>query len=50
MTLEQDDVILTGTPEGISYVHPGDVLKVEAVGVGALQNQVVAEEDLPTER
>ncbi len=50
MTLEQDDVILTGTPEGISYVQPGDVLKVEAVGVGALENQVVAEEDLPTGR
>lgn len=50
MTLEQDDVILTGTPEGISYVQPGDVLKVEAVGVGTLQNQVVAEEDLPIAR
>jgi 5-oxopent-3-ene-1,2,5-tricarboxylate decarboxylase / 2-hydroxyhepta-2,4-diene-1,7-dioate isomerase len=48
MTLEQDDVILTGTPEGISYVQPGDVLKVEAVGVGALENRVVGEEDLPT--
>ncbi len=48
MTLEQDDVILTGTPEGISFVKPGDMLKVEAVGVGALENQVVAEEDLPT--
>ena len=34
MTLEQDDVILTGTPEGICYVYPGDVLKVEAVDSG----------------
>jgi len=50
MTLEQDDVILTGTPEGISYVQPGDVLKVEAVGIGALENPVAAEEDLMTER
>ncbi len=50
MTLEQDDVILTGTPEGISFIQPGDVLRVEAVGVGALENRVVAEEDLPTER
>lgn len=50
MTLEPDDVILTGTPEGISFVQPGDVLKVEAVGVGALENQVVGEEDLPTGR
>jgi 5-oxopent-3-ene-1,2,5-tricarboxylate decarboxylase / 2-hydroxyhepta-2,4-diene-1,7-dioate isomerase len=49
MTLEQDDVILTGTPEGISYVQPGDVLKVEAVGIGALENPVAGEEDLATE-
>ncbi|HVX29148.1 MAG TPA: fumarylacetoacetate hydrolase family protein [Nitrolancea sp.] len=43
MTLEPNDVILTGTPEGISYVQPGDVLKVEAVGIGALENPVVGE-------
>jgi 5-oxopent-3-ene-1,2,5-tricarboxylate decarboxylase / 2-hydroxyhepta-2,4-diene-1,7-dioate isomerase len=44
MTLEPDDVILTGTPEGISYVQPGDVLRVEVERVGALENPVVAEE------
>lgn len=46
MTLEPNDVILTGTPEGISYVQPGDVLRVEAVGIGALENPVAAEEEL----
>jgi 5-oxopent-3-ene-1,2,5-tricarboxylate decarboxylase/2-hydroxyhepta-2,4-diene-1,7-dioate isomerase len=43
MTLEPNDVILTGTPEGISYVQPGDVLRVEAVGIGALENPVASE-------
>ncbi|MBX6343086.1 MAG: fumarylacetoacetate hydrolase family protein, partial [Thermomicrobiaceae bacterium] len=46
MTLEPDDVILTGTPEGISFVQPGDVLRVEVEGVGALENPIVAEETL----
>jgi 5-oxopent-3-ene-1,2,5-tricarboxylate decarboxylase / 2-hydroxyhepta-2,4-diene-1,7-dioate isomerase len=41
MTLEPDDVILTGTPEGISYVSPGDVLRVEVEGVGSLENPIV---------
>jgi len=44
MTLEPDDVIMTGTPEGISFVRPGDVLRVEVEGIGALENPVVAEE------
>ena len=41
MTLEPDDVILTGTPEGISFVNPGDTLRVEVVGIGALENPIV---------
>ena len=44
MTLEEDDVILTGTPRGISHVHPGDVMRVEVEGVGVLENPVVAED------
>lgn len=44
MTLQEDDVILTGTPKGISHVHPGDVIRCEIEGVGALENRVVAEE------
>ncbi|MCS7294212.1 MAG: fumarylacetoacetate hydrolase family protein [Dehalococcoidia bacterium] len=42
MTLEPDDVIMTGTPEGISFVVPGDVVRVEVEGIGALENPVVA--------
>lgn len=43
MTLEAGDVILTGTPKGISPVHPGDVMRMEIDGLGALENPVVAE-------
>jgi 5-oxopent-3-ene-1,2,5-tricarboxylate decarboxylase/2-hydroxyhepta-2,4-diene-1,7-dioate isomerase len=45
MTLEPDDLILTGTPKGISHVHPGDVMRLEIEGIGALENAVIAEED-----
>jgi 5-oxopent-3-ene-1,2,5-tricarboxylate decarboxylase/2-hydroxyhepta-2,4-diene-1,7-dioate isomerase len=43
MTLEEDDLILTGTPKGISHVHPGDVMRIEVDGLGALENPVVAQ-------
>ncbi|ADU51921.1 5-carboxy-2-oxohept-3-enedioate decarboxylase HpaG2 subunit [Thermaerobacter marianensis DSM 12885] len=43
MTLEPGDVILTGTPRGISPVQPGDVMRLEIDGLGALENPVVAE-------
>jgi 5-oxopent-3-ene-1,2,5-tricarboxylate decarboxylase/2-hydroxyhepta-2,4-diene-1,7-dioate isomerase len=45
MTLEPDDLILTGTPRGIAPVHPGDVMRLEIEGIGALENPVIAEED-----
>lgn len=45
MTLEPDDVILTGTPEGISYVKPGDTLRAEVEGIGALENPIVSQEE-----
>lgn len=45
LTLMPGDVLLTGTPRGISPVRPGDVIRVEIEGVGALENRVVAEED-----
>lgn len=44
MTLDPDDVILTGTPKGISHVRPGDVMRLEIDGLGALENPVIAEE------
>ncbi len=43
MTLEPGDMIWTGTPRGISHVHPGSVMRLEIDGVGALENPVVAE-------
>lgn len=41
MTLLPGDVILTGTPSGISTVVPGDVMEVEVDGIGTLANPVV---------
>ncbi len=44
MTLYPGDVILTGTPEGIGELVPGDVFEVEIPGVATLKNKVVREE------
>lgn len=41
MTLLPGDVILTGTPSGISSVAPGDVMEVEIDGIGTLANPVL---------
>ncbi|HUN21689.1 MAG TPA: fumarylacetoacetate hydrolase family protein [Anaerolineales bacterium] len=41
MTLEPGDVILTGTPAGVSQIYPGDLVEVEIEGIGTLQNPVV---------
>jgi len=49
-TLEPGDVISTGTPDGVGIVmkpprllRVGDVVRVEIEGLGALENEVVAE-------
>jgi 2-keto-4-pentenoate hydratase/2-oxohepta-3-ene-1,7-dioic acid hydratase in catechol pathway len=42
MTLLPGDVILTGTPAGVSPIQPGDVVEVEVEGVGVLRNPVTA--------
>lgn len=36
MTLEPGDVVLTGTPEGVGPVRPGDTVEVDVEGVGVL--------------
>ena len=41
-TLEEGDVITTGTPAGVGPLSPGDVVEVEIPGVGTLRNPVVA--------
>ncbi|MCE1254113.1 MAG: fumarylacetoacetate hydrolase family protein [Anaerolineae bacterium] len=40
MTLEPGDLILTGTPSGISPLKPGDQLETEIEGIGLLKNPV----------
>ncbi len=43
MTLAPGDVILTGTPEGLSDVKAGDVVETEIEGIGCLINTVVSD-------
>ncbi len=43
MTLEPGDVVLTGTPAGVSPLSPGDEVEVEIDRVGTLRNPVVSE-------
>lgn len=35
-TLYPGDIIMTGTPEGVAPIQPGDVMRVEASGIGAM--------------
>jgi 5-oxopent-3-ene-1,2,5-tricarboxylate decarboxylase/2-hydroxyhepta-2,4-diene-1,7-dioate isomerase len=44
MTLAPGDVILTGTPEGVANVMPGDEIACEIDGLGRLVNTIVADE------
>lgn len=41
MTLERGDIIATGTPQGISEMHEGDIVEIDVEGVGTLRNNVV---------
>ena len=49
MTLEPGDVVTTGTPAGVGlfqkppiFMGPGDVVEIEAEGIGVLRNPIVA--------
>lgn len=42
MTLLPGDVLMTGTPEGIGPLAPGDRVEVEVEGIGILANPVVS--------
>ena len=44
MTLAPGDVILTGTPEGVVNVMPGDEVVTEIDGIGRLVNTIVGDE------
>jgi 2-keto-4-pentenoate hydratase/2-oxohepta-3-ene-1,7-dioic acid hydratase in catechol pathway len=50
MTLFPGDVIMSGTPEGVGPLLPGDTVEVEVSGVGVLRNGVVAEQAGAAER
>jgi 5-oxopent-3-ene-1,2,5-tricarboxylate decarboxylase/2-hydroxyhepta-2,4-diene-1,7-dioate isomerase len=43
MTLQEGDMIWSGTPEGISHIYPGDHVACEIEGIGKLENQIVSE-------
>lgn len=52
-TLEPGDVIATGTPGGVGmatgqYLMPGDTVRVEIEGIGAVENRVVQEVERPS--
>ena len=44
MTLASGDVILTGTPEGVVNVNPGDEVITEIDGIGRLVNTIVGDD------
>jgi len=43
-TLFPGDVLLTGTPEGVGPIHPGDVMHAHIEGIGEMDVPVVASE------
>ena len=42
LTLEPGDLVLTGTPDGVGPLLPGDTVEVTIDAIGTLQNTVVA--------
>ncbi len=44
ITLEPGDVVLTGTPDGVGPLRPGDLVEVTIDAIGTLANEVVASE------
>jgi 5-oxopent-3-ene-1,2,5-tricarboxylate decarboxylase / 2-hydroxyhepta-2,4-diene-1,7-dioate isomerase len=47
MTLSSGDIILTGTPEGLTDVKAGDEVVTEIEGIGSLKNTIIGEEEHP---
>jgi len=45
MTLQPGDIILTGTPEGLADVRPGDEVVTEIEGIGRLVNFITDDTD-----
>ncbi len=49
VTLLPSDVVLTGTPAGVGPIAPGQRVRVEIEGVGALENPVLDRQELGDE-
>jgi 5-oxopent-3-ene-1,2,5-tricarboxylate decarboxylase/2-hydroxyhepta-2,4-diene-1,7-dioate isomerase len=49
LTLAPGDMILTGTPEGLADVNPGDEVITEIESIGRLVNTIVGDDafDIP---
>lgn len=45
MTLNENDIILTGTPKGTTGVNVGDEVITEIEGVGSLKNYIISDQD-----
>jgi 5-oxopent-3-ene-1,2,5-tricarboxylate decarboxylase/2-hydroxyhepta-2,4-diene-1,7-dioate isomerase len=43
LTLEPGDLILTGTPQGVRYLQPGDEVLTEIDDIGRLANKIIRE-------
>ncbi|MDR1637660.1 MAG: fumarylacetoacetate hydrolase family protein [Treponema sp.] len=43
MTLEEGDIIASGTPSGVSPIKAGDTVEIEIEGIGVLRNPVIGE-------
>jgi 2-keto-4-pentenoate hydratase/2-oxohepta-3-ene-1,7-dioic acid hydratase in catechol pathway len=46
ITVAPGDVVATGTPPGVSSIHPGDELRGEIEGLGSIANKVIHARDL----
>ncbi|PSL48467.1 5-carboxy-2-oxohept-3-enedioate decarboxylase HpaG2 subunit [Salsuginibacillus halophilus] len=44
MTLNENDIILTGTPKGTTGVHPGDEVITEIESIGSLRNYIASDQ------
>ena len=40
MTLEENDLIMTGTPKGLSHIYPGDLMRLEVEGWGCWRTRL----------
>ncbi|MCI1193710.1 fumarylacetoacetate hydrolase family protein [Calidifontimicrobium sp. SYSU G02091] len=47
-TLQPGDILMTGTPEGVGPLQPGDRIEAGVQGVGVLAVRVAGDDDAPT--